>query len=341
MPRFARPRRILSGSLCVITLPVGAAACGSPASGDAAGTTTGSGTANTFPVTVENCGTTMTFTKPPERVVLLKSSAVPYLADIGVLDKVVSKAGQYPKDYYDPATLSALDAIPTLTDKLDPSGHLQISKEVVLAQEPDLVLGLTDTVNAQTLASSGIPLLEIPALCKGGPPDTPGFESVYSQLDMYGRIFGRQQQARQAIASLNASVEQVTSRVPQRSGSTGAVLYPTVGGGTTYAYGNLSMADPQLELAGFSNVFGDVDQRVFEISAEQLLAKDPDVIVLLYSEGSPADVRAALTSLPGADRLTAVKNGHVLVQLFNFTEPPSPLALTGLENIEKTFVDVT
>src|SRR5690606_9217266 len=110
---------------------------------------------------------------------------------------------------------------------------------------------------------------------------------------------------------------------------TAAVLFPTVGGGTGYAYGNKSMAHPQLEAAGFTNVFGDVDERVFEVTLEQLIDRDPAVLVLLYVDGDPEAVKDAIVNLPGADALTAVQNDDILVQLFNFTEPPTPLSVDG------------
>lgn len=337
-------KRVTAGAAVSAAVLFGVLACGAtPAAGPETGATatspTSTPTAGSFPVTVTNCGNTLTFTEAPHRVVLLKSASVPYLAGLGVLNDVVTKAGQYPSEYYDDATNAALAKIPTLTDKLDPSGHLQISKEVVLEQEPDLVLGQTDTVNAKSLANTGVPLMEAPAFC-GDTSEPPGFDAVYKEFTMYGKVFGREKEAAAAVEKLKSGVDEVTQRIPDRHGKTGAALYPTIGGGTTYAYGNQSMADPQLKLAGFTNVFGDVDQRVFEVSVEQLLAKDPDVIVLLYSEGSADQVTKELKSLPGADRLKAVKNGHVMAHLLNFTEPPSPLALTGLQSIEKTFADV-
>ncbi|GAA0252469.1 ABC transporter substrate-binding protein [Cryptosporangium japonicum] len=284
-----------------------------------------------YPVTIDNCGTDVTFDAEPERVVLLKSAAVPFLHELGVLDRVTARAGQYPTAYYDAATLAELDRIPLLTDRTDTSGHLQISKEVVIAQKPDLVLGQVDNLSRETLSAVGIPLIEEPALCETT-TTAPTFDSVYQQLETYGQVFGKRSEAAAAVAGLKKRV----TRTPP-TGRTAAVLYPTVGGGTTYAYGTRSMADPQLEAAGFTNVFGDVDERVFEVTREELLGRDPDVLILLHSDGDPAAVEKAVTGLPGADRLTAVKNGAVLTQLFNFTEPPSPLSITGLEMIRRHF----
>ncbi len=44
-----------------------------------------------------------------------------------------------------------------------------------------------------------------------------------------------------------------------------------------------------------------------------------------------------MAELPGADALRAVRHDAILVQLFNFTEPPTPLSVTGLERIHERF----
>ncbi|MET8521065.1 ABC transporter substrate-binding protein [Nocardioides sp. NPDC004968] len=303
-------------------------ACGADAAGDEPATAG-------FPVTIENCGAEVTFDAPPERVVMLKSSAVPYLHALGVMDRVVARAGEYPADYYDAETQAGLDDIPLLTDEMDTSGHLQISKEIVIAEQPDLVLGEVDNLSRDTLDAVDIDLLEEPAMCPEG-VDDPGFDDIYSQLETYGKVFDREDEAAHAVADLRKRVTELeTKKVGE--GRTAAVLYPTVGGGVTYAYGTRSMAHPQLEAAGFEDVFADVDERVFEVSTEDLLERDPDVIILLHNAGDPAKVEESIAQLAGAEDLTAVRNGDVMAQLFNFTEPPSALSVDGLERIIDRF----
>lgn len=296
----------------------------------------GAAAADTSTVTVTNCGARVTFDEPPRRVVLLKSAAVPYLHALGVLDRVTARAGQYPAEYYDAATRAGLDRIPLLTDRTDTSGHLQISAEVVISQQPDLVLGQVDNLSRDTLAAAGIPLLEEPAMCPGSTA-VPSFAAVEDQMRTYGKVFGRPAEAETAVAALRTRLERVTAEAGPASGRTAAVLYPTVGGGVTYAYGSTSMAQPQLTAAGLTNVFADSPQRVFEVTLEELLGRDPDVLVLLHSDGDPKAVAKALTALPGAEKLRAVRDGAVLTQLFNFTEPPTPLSIDGLERIVRRF----
>ncbi|PZG24043.1 ABC transporter substrate-binding protein [Micromonospora craterilacus] len=288
------------------------------------------------PVTVTNCGVDVTFDAAPQRVVLLKSAAVPYLHALGVLDRVTARAGQYPTEYYDAATRTELDRIPLLTDKTDTSGHLQISKEVVISQQPDLVLGEVDNLSRDTLSAVHIPLLEEPAMCPDS-TDVPTFDDIYAQLQTYGRVFGREAEAATAVTALKERMTRIQTEAGPSSGRTAAVLYPTVGGGTTYAYGTASMAHPQLTAAGFRNVFGDVPERVFEVTVEELLGRNPDVLILLYGDGDPKAVEQGLTGLPGAEKLNAVRSGDVMTQLFNFTEPPTPLSIDGLDRIVQRF----
>lgn len=324
---MTRARTPLVAGAAVLTVVL--AACGE------GGEPTTSNQDGAYPVTVSNCGSKVTFDQAPSRVVLLKSASVPFLSELGVLDRVTARAGAYPPGYYGDSAQKSIDGIPSLTDKVDASGHLQISKETVIAQEPDLVLGEVENLSRATLSAVDIPLLEEPALCDEG-GKAPTFDSIFKQMTMYGTIFDKPRQAKQSVSRLRTRVADVEKKV-SGSNRTAAVLYPTVGGGATYAYGTKSMADPQLRAAGFTNVFGDVDKRVFETSPEKLLERDPDVIIMLYADGDPKKVTQTVRNLPGAKKLTAVKKGNLMPQLFNFTEPPTPLSVTGLERIVKRF----
>lgn len=290
-----------------------------------------------YPLTIENCGAEVTFGQAPTKGVLLKPAAATFLHEIGVLGTAISaRAGAYSRDYYDDATWAEIESIPVLSDDIDSSGHLQISKEIVLAQQPDVVLGSSDNLNRDTLGAAGVPLLEEPALCPE-PPAKPSFAAISEQMMSYGRVFDAQDEATAAVERLDAQLAAVLEKVDPAERRTAAVLYPTVGGGAPYAYGARSMAAPQLEAAGFTNVFADVDERVFEVTTEELVGRDPDILILLHSDGDPADVKAAVAGMNGARALTAVREDQILVQLFNFTEPPSPLAVDGLERIVEAF----
>ena len=283
-------------------------------------------------IQVSNCGATMSFDGPPENITLLKSAAVPTLQRLGVLDRVQNKAGVFPTAYYDDATNDALTAVPSITDKLNPEGHVQVSREEVVATGADLVLGSTDTINAQTMASSDIPLIEEPAFC-GALGGAATWDDAWDQISTYGTVFDRKTEADAYVAELQERLDSLTPGPSLRV----AVLYPTPGGATTYAYGAGSMATPVVEAAGGVNVFADTADRVFEVTAEELVDRNPDVIIALHSAETGADgpnaMVDAVESLPGIDRTTAGRQGQVMPLMLNYAEPPTPLAVDGVEKV--------
>lgn len=323
-------RGVLTTLSALALILTGCAPAGTPEVADA----TATGGAE-YPITVENCGEEVIFETAPERVMLLEAAPVTILDGLGVLDRVVSRAGAFSSEYYDADLTRRIEEIEMLSEQIDAAGHLIINAETVLAQEPDLVLGLPEGLTRAGLRDSGANALVHPVFCGSGVGDT-SFESIYQLIRQYGEIFDRRDQAAQLVTDLRERVAEVESRTADSTSRTAAVLYPSTGGGPLYAYGRASMAHPQLEAAGFRNVFADTTERVFEVSIEQLIAEDPDVLILLY-QGNDAAVLDAVANLPGGQSLRALANHDTLVQLFNFTEPPTPLSVAGLERIVERF----
>lgn len=287
-----------------------------------------------YPVTIENCGHEVVFEAPPERVTLLESAPVTILDGIGVFDRVQSRAGSFPLEYYDDELAQKIQGVEAFSEDMDASGHLMISQEEVVAQGPDLVLGLPDGVTRAGLADAGSAALTQELYCEGRGGET-SFDDVYAEIARYGEIFDRDQEAEGLSSELSDRVAAVEEQTRGENRSA-AVLYPSAGGGPLYTYGTASMAHPQLEAAGFENVFADTDERVFEVQTEELIDRDPDVLVVLH-QGEEQDAEDALSQRSGIEGVTAVSEGDVRYQLFNFTEPASPLVVDGLERIAEHF----
>ena len=295
----------------------------------------GEGT-TTYPLTLENCSATVTVPAAPTRLVLLEPAPVTVLDGLGVLDRVVAAAGVFPAALYDGTIhgdlAARVAAIPVLSDDVDGAGHLQINQEMVLAQSPDLVLGLPDGVTREGLAAAGAQVLVQTVYCGDAPPAS--WDDLTAEIRLHAEVLDRQAAGEDLAARLTTRIDAVREQAGSRPGGTAAVLYPTVGGGPLYAYGAASMATPQLEALGLTNVFADSPERVFEVSTESLIAADPDHLVVLYQgEGDGSDVLAEVTASPGLDALRAVCEGRLLAQLFNLTEPATPLVVDGTERI--------
>lgn len=320
-----RIRLITAAVALGVLLPL--AACATDSS-----ETEGAAAAGDAAISVDNCEDTVTFDAAPERVTLLDNPSVATLAALDVLDRVTAKAGLYPTEYYSDDVAAQLAEIPTLTDQVDATGHLQISRETVVETTPDLVIGSSDTVNRQTLGTNGIPLLDEPAFC-GSLTGEVTFEDAYDQVELYGTVFEEEEAADAYIAELKDRVAAVRDAVPEDEDRTVAVLFPTPGSAATYAYGTGSMSHPLIDAAGLENVFGDETERVFEVTAEELINRNPDVIITLHTDSDVEAIVKAVQDLPGAGVLNAVQNDNIHPMLLSFAEPPSPLTVDGLEQL--------
>lgn len=332
-------RTALTGSLAGL-LALTAAACGSASSAGSSAGTGGSdaggagGTGPTgYPLEIANCEATLTFEQAPERVMLLESSPVTILDGIGVLDRVIARAGAFPLGYYDADLSARITSIPALSEDVDASGHLLISQEMVLAQSPDLVCGLPDGVTREGLRAAGCEALVQEVFC-AAPGERASFSDLAATIDLYGRIFDRADAAAELAGSLETRIEAARTAAETLTTASAAVLYPSIGGGPLYTYGAGSMATAQLDVLGIENPFATTPERIVEISAEPLLAADPDALIVLYQgEGDGAAVTAEMVSADQLSGLRAVQEGRVLPLLFNFAEPASPLVVDGLERI--------
>ena len=332
-----RRRTLMAGLVGAVGLTAAcgeAGGTGGASDGGAAGATEG------FPLELPNCEATLTFDAPPERIVLLESAPVTTLDGIGVLDRVVSRAGAFPPGYYDEDLAARIEAIPTLSDEIDASGHLQISQEMVIAQEPDIVLGLPDGVTREAMADAGAQVVVQNVYCASD-HERSSFETLHEQIETYGRIFDHGEQAEELSTSLQERIDAASESAKELTTATAAVLYPSVGGGPLYTYGAASMVTAQLDALGIENVFADTAERVFEISAEPLLAADPDVLIVLHqTDGDGSDVTEEMISQDQLGSLRAVQDQALLPLLFNFAEPASPLVVDGLERIHEWLAEL-
>lgn len=295
-------------------------------------------TGGTYPVTLENCGAELTFDEAPRRLALMETAPVTILDELGVLDRVVVRAGEFPVEYYGEELNAEIDEVESLAQDLDASGHFMISQEEIAAHSPDLIFGLPEGMTREGLLDAGAQTLIQELEC----PETTAeasYETVYAEIETYGEIFDRPAEAEEMVQSLQERVEAAGEHSDEED-RTAAVLWPSVGGGPLYAYGSGSMAHPQLETLGFENVFGDSEERVFEVQTEELVGRSPEVLVLLHSgDVESEDVMNELLALPGAETIAAVEEEAVLTHLFNYTEPATPLSVDGLELIAEELQD--
>ncbi|GEL94401.1 putative F420-0 ABC transporter substrate-binding protein [Cellulomonas composti] len=322
MTLSSHPRRALLGAplivgpLLVGPLLVALAGCAGTAEPASSSPTATSSQAAPSAVTVDNCGTSVTVESAPQRVVTIKSSTTEMMLALGLADRLVGTAfsdGPVPDEY-----AAAAADVPVLSDKVP-------GQEALLEVEPDFVYGgwesnfSADGVGERaSLAALGIGTYVSPSACKepGYMPDPLTFDDVYDEVLEAGDVFGAPAVARDVVADMQA-----TLATAQRPSDEVSALWWSSGTDTPYVGAGIGAPQMLMDAAGLTNVVADVHDTWTSVGWEQVVAADPDVIVLVDSSWNTAEhKKESLASNPATAALTAVREGRYLVVPFAASE---------------------
>ena len=316
--------------LVVLGLVASSCGDGNGSSSEPAESDQAAATDDGFPLTFTNCGEEFTLDAAPERVMLMEAAAPSLLFAAGAMDRVIARIEDFPEEYYTAEELAVLQAIPAVVAEATATGGIEISVEEIIARDPDIVIGYdTATITHDTLGDVGIQLYVMPPFCDN--PPVPSFESILDEVRLYGELFGTTETANANAAALEAAVASAAD-APVAEGKTAAALYVSSDGSAVYAYSSLGMVHPLMEALGMTNVFAELSERVPEVSIEEVIGRNPEILVLLYDDTglTPEAISTMVTERPGASSITAVADGAVYPLLFNYAEPPTPLVVEGL-----------
>lgn len=322
-PGASIPMRRTRIAVVAVAAASALAACSAQSTPEAASSPTTESTASFAPVTLDNCGTAVTVDAPPTKVVTIKSTATEMLLALGLQDAMIGTAfadGPVPDDQQ-----AAYDQIPVISDKVP-------GQEALLALEPDFVYGgwesnfSADGVGERaTLQDLGIGTYVSPAACKeeGYMPDPLTFDKVDDEIREVASIFGVQDRAEELIAEQKATLASATPP----TGETTALWYSS---GTDTPYVGAAIGAPQMmmDAAGLTNIFADVHDTWTSAGWEQVVAADPDVIVLVDASWNTAAKKIELLEANAAtNQLTAVKEHRYLTI-------PFPASEAGVRNAD-------
>lgn len=305
-----------------------------PAPSAAAAATTGASTV--YPLTISNYtnngeGTpwqakNQTFSKAPSRVVANTQGAGELMVKLGLTDKVVGVAAIYGQG--DPSVSEEFKKIPVITKEY-------ASKELVVGASPDLVMGRADLyadADWGVGTVSGLNELGIKTFIQSTSVKGATLESLYKDIQELGQIFNVQNKAAEYTAELKKRADTLKAK---SAGIQKTFAYASDGGNGAIAVysGNIdTFAGDVLRLVGLTNIFADVTGN---ISKEQLIAKNPDVLLLSkYTGGIDPDITLkAFYADSTLQNVNAIKNKAVYVIDFNQFWGYSYSILDGAEKL--------
>jgi iron complex transport system substrate-binding protein len=263
----------------------------------------------------DDTGTSVTIRTQPERVISLSPANTETVAALGAGERLVG--GTDLDDH--PPELAALPDVATFTGVL---------MEQLVALEPDLVLaggnGFTPDADIARMRELGYPVVVV---------YSSSVDDVLTDIRLIGDALGSEaaETAEALTASMDADLDHIADLAAE-TGSTPRTFYEIGDQPELYGPAPGSFVADMVERAG-GDAITTSDPTVFSMPLEQLVAADPEVIVLgdtLY--GVCPDIVAAR---PGWGDLAAVRTGAIRTVDDVVVTRPGPRLAEGLASLAR------
>ncbi|MBR2568114.1 MAG: ABC transporter substrate-binding protein [Paenibacillus sp.] len=268
----------------------------------------------TYPLTVKDAtGEEFTFDKAPERIVSVSPAETESLFALGLDQEIVgvSDFDDYPQ---------------AATTKPKMGGITKPNEEAIIAANPDIVftgISMKEDV-VKKFRDLGISIFKV---------DPKSYDDVISNIELYGQITDRQQEAKDIVDNMKKVREDVQAAV--KDAAEKKKVYVEFSPGWTVGKGEFM--NELIEIAGAENIAA-TETGWININEENIIKSNPDVI--LYSAGlidteTNKPLEELIKNRQGWDQITAVKDNHVIGVDSNLISRPGPRVADGLKEVAK------
>ncbi len=265
---------------------------------------------------VDDLGNTLEFAEYPQSIISLSPSTTEILFAVGAGNQVVGRDDQslFPEAALDLASVGAMwGELPT---------------ETILAMEPDLVL-VAQIISEEQVAA--LTDLDLNVYWQANPSN---YEELWDNLREIAALTGHETETETLIIDLDARVKAVQEGVAPLSYRP-SVFYEldATDPSNPWTTGTGTFIDYIITEAGGFNTASSLEGDYVQISAEELIATNPDVILL-------ADALYGVTvesvgARPGWEVIAAVANNAIYPIDPNIMSVPGPRLVDGLEETAK------
>ncbi len=268
--------------------------------------------ASTEIVMVDGLGREVRLHGPAQKIVSLAPSNTEILFAIGAGPQIIAR-----DDFSDyPEEAKSLAAI---------GGNMSsYNLEEITRLQPDLVLAseLNTPEQVKALENLGLTVYYLE-----NPTD---LESMFANLQKVGELTGHADEAAALAETLRiraAAVENALSGSTERP----KVFYELDGTDPAkpWTAGSGTFIDTFIQMAGGVNVASEMSGGWGQISQEELIVQNPDIILL--GDSAYGVTPEQVSGRPGWDQIKAVKDGNIRPFDDNLVSRPSPRLIDGLE----------
>ncbi|MGA6174719.1 ABC transporter substrate-binding protein [Streptomyces sp. NPDC012600] len=333
-PAPIRTAALLAAGLVLLT------ACGG--GGTTSSAEGGGDKADGFPLTLKNCGRTVTVKAPPQRAVSVDQGSTEILLSLGLADRIAATA-----TWSDPV----MKGLEKANEGVERISDNRPSSEKVLDKEPDFLsasfastLAKGGVAPREQFEKLGVPTYISPADCTGKDNSGGGdgartapltMDSVYTEVRELAQVFGVPERGEALVKKLRARVAKATEGI---DGSGTSLLYWFSDSKAPYLAGCCGAPGVITRELGAKNVFDDTHDEWPQISWETVADRNPDVLVIgdlsrtMQTAESAEKKIEFLESNPVTRTMDAVKNRRYVL-LSGQAMNPTIRTVEGLERV--------
>lgn len=264
----------------------------------------------------DGLGRSVSFTPPAQRIISLAPSNTEILFALGAGSQVIGR-DEF-SDYPEAAT-----SLPVVGGSMG-----KYNLEEIVRLQPDLVLAAAINTPEQVKALEDLGLT---VYYLANPND---LDELNANLQLIGRFTGREKEAGQLVASLQqrvAAVEKTLENVSARP----KVFYEldATDPAKPWTAGPGTFITTLIDMAGGESIGAGLPSQWAQISQEELLLQNPDIILL--GDAAYGVTPEQVASRPGWETLKAVKNQQVYPFDDDLVSRPGPRLVDGLVALAK------
>ncbi len=264
----------------------------------------------------DDLGVTLEFTEYPQTIVSLSASTTEILFAIGVGEQVVGRDEMsiFPEEALAVTNVGAMWG--------------EVPAEAILALEPDLV------VAAQIINEDQVQALRDLGLNVYWQENPTNYEELWKNLRDFATLTGHEDEGEDLITELDARVKTVVEKIAPLS-SRPSVFYEldATDPSAPWTTGSNTFIDFIITTAGGSNAASALEGDYAQISTEELIAVNPDIILLadaLYGVTAESIIERA-----GWETINALTNNAIYPIDPGIMSIPGPRLVDGLESAAK------
>jgi len=263
----------------------------------------------------DDMGREVTINEIPQRIVSHVPSITEMLFALGVGERVVGVSDycDYPEE---------------ARSELSVGNYFNPSVENIVALEPDLVLtdGHSESIILLDELEPPIDYMVI---------DPRDIDGIFRDLELLGKVTGTEGEAEELIEDMQDSIAQVLAQVegalPVR------VLFIIDATDLTFPWtaGSGSFIDTFITMAGGENIAAQAEGAWVQLSIEEIVNADPEIIILPAKHGTAFTSPETLLEHPVWQGTTAVKENRIFIIDDDLVSRSGPRIAQGLEELAR------